>query len=414
MPGKSVFFKILCLSLLLAISVRVLAQIGGEITVYTNRVDLVANKSYARWVREFQAMHPGARVNIQGISDYEAHIASRLETRSYGDVILVPRDMPKQVYEKYFVPLNDLQLSEKIYFPEIWEYQEQHYAYAQGVIAEGIVYNKKLFEQVGINELPGTLSGFIDIAEKIKAAGKVPIALNVGAAWPLQQWDKSVMALAEDGDYFSRMIGDLQPFAEGKPYYLSLRIAHNIFSAGFSEDDFISNNWESSKQQFINNNIAMFYLGNWLIPQLIEQGMPGNDIGFTPFPFDESGDLKAILNYDWGMAVSRYSKNKDTAKAWIKFVITRSDFADVAGFIPTYKDRSSSMPQLAEYMSLEPDIIQAEPASNDFIRLANKAGMDFMGGNHVRHILLSPDFEGSMKYWNSRWRQARENFQVAE
>ena len=114
------------------------------------------------------------------------------------------------------------------------------------------------------------------------------------------------------------------------------------------------------------------------------------------------------------MAVSRYSNNKDTAKAWIKFVITRSDFADVAGFIPTYKDRSSSMPQLAAYMSLEPDIIQAAPASNDFIRLANKAGIDFMGGNHVRHILLSPDFEGSMKYWNSRWRQARENFQVAE
>ena len=414
MSGKPPFFKILCLSLLLNIHIDVLAQIGGEITVYTNRVDLVTNKSYARWIREFQALHPGTRVKIQGISDYETHIASRLEARSYGDVILVPRDMPKQVYEKYFVPLNDLQLSEKIYFPEIWEYQKQHYAYAQGVIAEGLVYNKKLFEQLGIKELPDTLGGLIEVAGKIKAAGKIPIALNVGAAWPLQQWDKSVMAIAEDGDYFSRMIDDLQPFAEGKPYYVSLSIAHNIFSAGFSEDEFIRNNWESSKQQFITNNIAMFYLGNWLIPQLIEQGMRSDDVGFTPFPFDNSGDLKAILNYDWGMAVSRYSNNKDTAKAWIKFVITRSDFADVAGFIPTYKDRSSSMPQLAAYMSLEPDIIQAAPASNDFIRLANKAGMDFMGGNHVRHILLSPDFEGSMKYWNSRWRQARENFQVAE
>ena len=414
MTGKLIFFKILCLFLSLNISAIAYAQVGGEITVYTNRVDLVANKSYARWVKEFQALYPKARVKIQGIADYEAHIAARLEARNYGDVILVPRDMPKQVYEKYFVPLNDLQLGDKIYFPEIWAYQQHHYAYAQGVIAEGLVYNKTVFEQVGVNEVPTTLRGFIDIAEKLRAAGKIPLALNVGAAWPLQQWDKSVMALADDGDYFSRMIDDLQPFAEGKPYHRSLSIAHHIFASGYSEDDFIRNNWESSKQEFIKNNIAMFYLGNWLIPQLVEQGMRSDDIGFTPFPFDDSGDLKAVLNFDWGMAVSRYSKNKETAKAWIRFVITRSDFADVAGFIPTYKTRSSLMPQLAEYMSSEPDIIQAEPASNDFIRLANKAGMDFMGGNHIRHILLSPDFAGSMRYWNSRWRQARENFQVAE
>lgn len=386
------------------------AAVAGEITFFSNRVDLVNNGSYARWVREFQAQYPQARVKVQGITDYESSMPKRFEARDYGDVMLVPRDMPRQTYPKYFVPLNDLQLSENIYFPDNWAYDGKHYAYTQGVIAEGLVYNKRVFKSSGIESPPLTLDDLLANAAKLKTDNKIPIALNVGAAWPLQQWDKAVMALSGDGNYFAKMIQDSQPFSAGKPYYKSLKIAHTLFTSGYSEEDFILNNWEPSKQDFIVGKNAMFFLGNWVVPQLVESGMRSTDIGFIPFPFDNSGQPKAILNFDWGMAVSRYSKNPDTAKAWIKFIITRSDFADVAGFIPTDKSRKSRMPQLTEYMSHPPVIIQAAPESNDFIRLANKAGMDFMSGNYIRDILLSPDFEGSMAYWNKRWHQAKANF----
>lgn len=398
------------LAVAIALSPALHAAVNGEITFYVNRVDLVTNGSYARWVKEFQALHPLAKVRVEGIADYESSMAKRFEARNYGDVMLVPRDMPKQTFAKYFLPLNDLQLAEKIYFPQNWEYEGQQYAYTQGVIAEGLVYNKKAFAAVGVATPPKTLTEFWAATEKIKSGNIVPIALNVGAAWPLQQWDKTVMSIAGKGDYFASMVNDDQPFSSGKPYAESLRIAHRIFSSGYSETDFIGNNWEASKQAFIKNKVSMFYLGNWVIPQLIESGMNASDIGFIPFPLDDSGNSKALLNFDWAMAVSRYSKNPDTAKAWIDFIITKSDFADVAGFIPTDKSRTSSLPQLAEYMALKPQMIQVAPESNDFIRLANKAGMDFMSGNYIRNILLSPDFDGSMAYWNKRWQQARANF----
>lgn len=386
------------------------AAITGEIIFYVNRVDLVSNGSYARWVKEFQSLYPQARVRVEGIADYETNMPKRFAARNFGDVMLVPRDMPKQTFSKYFVPLNNLQLGDKIYFAQNWEYEGQQYAYTQGVIAEGLVYNKAVFARAGITDLPKTRSEFFTLVATLKAKGVTPIALNIGAAWPLQQWDKSVMALAGDGNYFAKMLNDSQPFSRGKPYAESLRIAHRIFAEGYSEADFITNNWEASKQGFINSKIAMFYLGNWVIPQLIESGMRAQDIGFIPFPLDDSGTSKALLNFDWGMAVSRYSKNPDTAKAWINFIITQSNFADVAGFIPTDKSRSSSLVQLEEYMSFKPQIIQVAPESNDFIRLTNKAGIDFMSGNYIRNILLSPDFDGSMAYWNKRWQQAQANF----
>lgn len=410
---KSVFslwLGLLAAAVLSALPLASRAAVSGEITFYSNRVDLVNNGSYARWVREFQALHPGARVRVEGIADYEAAMPKRFEARNYGDVMLVPRDMPRQTFPKYFVPLNNLQLQDKIYFADNWAYEGQHYAYTQGVIAEGLIYNKRLLSAAGLQQLPRTLDELLALAAQLKTAGKVPMALNLGAAWPLQQWDKATMALAGDGNYFATMIDDSQPFAPGKPYYQSLKIAHTLFSRDYSEPDFILNNWELSKRDFIANKTALFFLGNWVIPQLIESGMRSEDIGFIPFPFDNSGQPKAILNFDWGMAVSRYSKNPDTAKAWIEFIISQSNFADVAGFIPTHKSRSANMPQLAEYMAYNPQIIQVAPESNDFIRMANKAGMDFMRGHYIRNIVLSPDFEGSMAYWNKRWRQAKENF----
>jgi raffinose/stachyose/melibiose transport system substrate-binding protein len=407
---KNCFHKVFSLMALavLAVPSGVFAQ---QITVYVNRIDLVSNGSYARWVKAFEASHPAIKVNIQGIPDYEAAMQKRFAERNFGDVVLVPRNMPKQVYEKYFIPLNDMQIENRIYFPRNWEFAGNHYAYTQGVIAEGLVYNKRLLAANGINAGPATLDELMQAAQQLNKGGMVALALNIGAAWPLQQWEKAAIAISGNGHYYDEMVKDERPFAKGKPYYESLRIAHQLFTTALSEKDFINNQWESSKVSFIENKIAMLYLGNWVIPQLIEAGMKGDDIGFVPFPFDNSGAPKGVLTSDWGLAVSRYSKNPQAAKAWIKFILLQSDFADVAGFIPTDKQRLSQLPQLAHYLSVAPQAIEMAPISNDFIRLTNKAGMDFMGGDYIRDIILSPDFEGSMAYWNRRWAQAKANLQ---
>lgn len=209
-----------------------LGAVAGEIIFYSNRVDLVQNGNYARWAREFQAINPGTRVQVEGVADYEQSMSKRFEARDYGDVVLVPRDMPRETYPKYFLPLNELQLQDKIYFADNWSYQGKHYAYTQGVIAEGLVYNKRLLREFGIKSIPRTLDELMGLAQQIKAAGKVPFAMNLGAGWPLQQWDKAVMALSGDGNYFAQMVTDTQPFAVGKPYHQSLKIAHTLFKSG--------------------------------------------------------------------------------------------------------------------------------------------------------------------------------------
>lgn len=402
--------RIFILSLML-ITVPLQAQVSGHISVFTNRGDLVRNGSFKRWVAEFQSAYPGTRVNVVLVERYAEEMAARFENRDYGDVILVPTDMPKEAYPKFFLPLDSLGLSDKVYFANSWAYEGKEYAYTQGVSAEGLIYNRRVFKAAGISEPPTTLSKFFEDCAAVKAAGATPFYLNVGAGWPLQQWDKAVMLLAGDGNYYQTMLDASSPFAPSQPYAQSLAIANKIFTDGYSEKDFVLDQWQVSKKAFASDKSAMFFLGSWAIPQLVEAGIPSRDVGFVPFPIDDSGEAKGILNFDWGIAVSRFSRNPETARTWIKFLLTRSDFADVSGFIPTVKSRRSGMRQLSEYMDTKPQVIQTAAYQNRFLRLANKAGMDFLGGSYIRDILLSPDFEGSMSYWNRRWRQARANFE---
>src|SRR5690606_34987485 len=188
------------------------------------------------------------------------------------------------------------------------------------------------FTSLGIKEPPTTLEELEAVAEVIKASGRIAIALNVGAGWPLQQWDKAAMVFANDGQYYDSMVSDPAPFANRKPYRQSLSVAKRLFERGYSEPDFVLDLWESSKRDFAEGRIAMFFLGSWVIPQLVGEGIPSTDIGFVPFPLDNSGQSVGILNYDWGIAVAKNSRNPATAKAWIRFLLSRSDFSDVAGF----------------------------------------------------------------------------------
>jgi len=152
---------------------------------------------------------------------------------------------------------------------------------------------------------------------------------------------------------------------------------------------------------------GMFYLGNWFIPQVIDRGIASEKIGFMPIPAGESGELRAQMNHDWGYAVSKHSKNKATAKAYIQFLLEDSDFDKVAGFIPTIKSKAPTLPQLNEFMSYNPKIIQTPTNSSTFIEVTNRSQIDFYSGGYVQDVITSPDFKEALEKLDARWNRAK-------
>ncbi|MFC7108859.1 hypothetical protein ACFQQB_55770 [Nonomuraea rubra] len=80
------------------------SKVSGEITVLTNRTDLVNDGTMKKYADDFAKVYPGVQVKFEAITDYEGEVKIRMNTENYGDVLLIPNVIAKGDYPKFFAP----------------------------------------------------------------------------------------------------------------------------------------------------------------------------------------------------------------------------------------------------------------------------------------------------------------------
>jgi len=293
-------------------------------------------------------------------------------------------------------------------FADFKAYDGNYYGVATGASTNGIVYNKRAFEKAGITEVPKTLDEFYAAAQKLKDAGIVPIYINYGAQWPMGQWGRNSLAhFSGDVNFENKMVEMDAPFQLDNAWGIGLNIVRTLIEKGYVEEDLATNNWEASKVEIATGNAAMYFLGNWVINQIIEQGgAQPEDIGFFPFPHDNSGIVNAVLGPDYFMGVSKDSKNVEAAKAFVKFMIMESGYDADSGFIPINKNNEPTLPQMAEFMSYNPNILESVPSDSRFNEIANKAQIPFTG-EEVQQAAVAKDLKAEFDKLNQKWAAAK-------
>lgn len=390
-------------------------DVTGDITYYTHWTNYIASGDFDRWEAEFKAMYPNAGdVDIIGIATYAETMATRFATGDYGDVLEVANNLSIEELPDFLLPLTDLDLSEDMYFADRWATDGVPYGYTFGVNAEGIVYNKNAFEAAGITSVPTTWTEFTAAAEALKANGTIPLVTNMGSSWPLTAWDGLAAAISGDPDFFSNMADDPAPFAADKPYGRSLATLQTFIANGWVEEDLTGDHWQDSKGWMASGEAAMWFLGNWSINQIVEEGaalasvdgFDNSQLGYFPFPYDDSGNYYANSGPDWAMAVSVDTDNAVMAQAWVDFLLTKTDLSQIAGFIPGYKGLEPTLPQLAELNSYGPNLIGQNTPSAVYTDTTNL--INFTNGAGTRELMLADDYEAAIEALNSRWEQASE------
>ncbi len=73
-------------------------KVSGEIKVLTQRTDLVQSGAMKRYAAAFNKVYPEVKVTFEGITDYEGEVKIRMNTKEYGDVLLIPGAVAKNDY----------------------------------------------------------------------------------------------------------------------------------------------------------------------------------------------------------------------------------------------------------------------------------------------------------------------------
>ena len=204
--------------------------------------------------------------------------------------------------------------------------------------ASCVFYNTEIFSANGI-EIPSTWSEFLDVCEKLKNAGIIPIAMSGKDSW----------AIALFSAYLSNRIGGNTPFDAivngggnwSDPCFIqSGLMTKELFDKGYVQSSSLGDGAGQAEAYVKSGQAAMIIMGSWVIGQLnAEDSQVAGKMGVFTFPGVDggAGDPNMWLGKTDNFAVSTTSANPDNAVDFIKFLTSekfQKDTAEIAGNVP--------------------------------------------------------------------------------
>ncbi|MDO4296938.1 MAG: ABC transporter substrate-binding protein [Lachnospiraceae bacterium] len=402
-------------------------DVTAAIKILTNRTDIV-DTVYKGYAEQFMELYPNITVEYEGITDYEESLTLRITTGDWGDLCFIPTGVNRDELSTYFTPLGDYETLDPVYnFVQDKTYDGQVYGIANGGTASGVVYNKRIWEEAGITELPTTPDEFLEDLQMIKDnTDAVPLYTNFAAGWPMGAWDAYIgVAATGDADFMNNtIIHTKDPFAKRDdmtgPYAVYYTMYESV-ARGLVEEDPASSDWESSKNMMNTGKIATMVLGSWAVQQCKDAGENPDDVGYMPFPITVDGKRYAGAggNYSFGINNQAETDNQIAAMVYLKWLIEESSIYTDEGSIPALK--SGELPDaLADFEGVE--LLADNPAKAGeetlFNEVNNEAEVGINNDDYPDCEILEGALYGSatldelMDNWNQKWSDAQETLGV--
>ena len=404
-------------------------DLKADLKLISHRTDLIADGTFDNYVAEFQKMYPGINIKYEGITDYVGDMTTRLTSNDWGDICMIPTTIPLTELGDYFQVLCQLdEIKDEYNFADNRAFGQDVYGIPSTGNAQGIVYNKAVFEAAGITELPKTPDEFLADLQLIKdKTDAIPLYTNFAAGWTMTAWDAYISGGATgDSDWMNiTMPQTKDPFADrgdGTGPYAVYKILYDAVSMGLTEEDPTTTDWEGCKPMINNGEIGCMVLGSWAIVQMQAAGDNADDIAYMPFPISVNGTQYASAGADYCFGVNKNisDDNKIASMLYIKWMSESSNFAYDQGGVPVLK--SQEYPEtlkafdgiaLVADAQAPAEIADLQPNVNQESELSLNADQ-----THVQRVVEAAingdeSYDDIIADWNEAWNAAVDEYAPA-
>ncbi len=392
---KVLYLFIVVIVMASVFSLTAFAELSGKITVAINngqKVDLLQADA-----DEFMKQHPGTEIEIEYVEKEETLMA-RLAANEMADISHISRNVLPSEWPYFVLPLDDIGFSEdNLNFYDAGVVDGHLYTITQMVSFSGVVYNKQVFKDAGIDDIPSTLDEFYAACEKIKAIGVVPFATNFRDKWPLGMYlmGPGAVAMSGDANYTNELVNK-DKIVAGANLQL-LEFLKSVVDKGYAEPELMSTNWGAFTKDIGEGKYAMSYLGSWFPPQTSDV----NNIGMFPLP----GSKGVPMNQDWRYAIAKNTDSPELAKAYFEHLFLDGAFYPIMGYTTPLKGITYSDHFIQELTSYGIPSVEVVPDNEDFTSIRNALAAD--GTDIAQEYILSDDVQSVIDKYNNKWVEAK-------
>ena len=398
------------------------ADLTAKIHFAYHRTD-IADKLNG-YVEEFRKIYPNVEIEYELITDYAENALMRVGNTDW-TIMGIPT-VQKDELSKYFVPLGSLETLGGLYnFMSSWSFDGICYGIPSTGNANGVLYNKRIFAEAGVTELPKTPDEFIAALKAVKEkTDAIPLYTNYAAGWTMGAWDAYIGVAATGKDtYMNQELAHTKdPFADqgnATGPYAVYKILYDAAAEGLIEDDYTTTDWEGCKPMLNNGQIACMVLGSWAFTQMrdAEGGEHPEDVGYMAFPISIDGKQFAPAGGDYNFAINVQASYEEKLASlyYLKWLTHESGFAYSEGGVPI--DKNGQYPDLyAAFdgidMLSDADALPGEETLLNEMNAESELNFNAGGNTKVQEIIEhafnhDKSFDDIMADWNAAWTDAQ-------
>ncbi len=281
-------------------------------------------------VDEFNEQNPDIVVDIQTVP--YANVLSTLRTRASapdGPTVVDIYDMwlPELVRDGIAAPvtdevMDDLNANYSEGAVKAATIEGVTYGYPYELASYAMLYNKRLFDEAGLDAPPTTWDETIDYAKKLTDPAKGQQGIGLITSWqngtihPFLSWAASNgVELMEEGSTTATNLDDPKMLEVAKFY-------QELVESGAVDTSLNASNAQSTGdylQNFAAGKTAMLPMANWIEGALISsmgEETFFDEVGVAPLPVGPSGTAFSGISYSWLSVVNAKASDEKQEAAW--------------------------------------------------------------------------------------------------
>lgn len=316
----------------------------------------IASPEYADAINEliaaYKEVKPNVTINYETTqNDYPTLLKAKINSGEIPDIFSSTSGKEIGVYLDYSKDLSDQPLAEAMSDP-VKTVMKANGDEVHGLSIKGnffgIVYNKAIFDEVGITAFPQTTSELKAACEKLQTAGYTPFTTGYAEWWVFKHVFQHFMNAAQPDD----VEGLVKSFVAGEAKIKDYPELYNDFfdyidlTIKYGDQKPLETDLSAEEAAFGSGQAAMVNgQGAWIEADVLEID-PEIKIGFDGYPINEdAANCKVIAGADQALRINKDSavlnETLDFVNWWYTSDYGKSWFSEVAGVIPPIKDATT-------------------------------------------------------------------------